>query len=277
MAPLTATTVRFIGPETAHYRAFYSHIAVTSYRIFPVADAAGTITYEDYSYGFDETDPTAVKKLSDDWTPVPGGQPWQRQAKSPCRYCNPTENAEDWFVKPGYVYKGGGAPVDACEPGNKLSPFEDGKPDFFPASIPAPMAYYYMGEGDGYKLTDSVSGNTEAGSVLHVEEHQLTPGTEDGSGPQPGAVHSGPNWQADEYFGSSIACGKIDDTIIQKDTLSLADVDYGSTGSWAWSVWFRHEAGVNFPDYSREQFFGHGNPVFPTTSFDQMHIQVSSK
>ena len=159
----------------------------------------------------------------------------------------------------------------------KVWNFKESKPDFFPASIPAPMAYYYMGEGDGYKLTDSVSGNTEAGSVLHVEEHQLTPGTEDGSGPQPGAVHSGPNWQADEYFGSSIACGKIDDTIIQKDTLSLADVDYGSTGSWAWSVWFRHEAGVNFPDYSREQFFGHGNPVFPTTSFDQMHIQVSSK
>ena len=162
-------------------------------------------------------------------------------------------------------------------PTPKVWNHKDSKPDFFPASIPAPMAYYYLGEGAGSKLTDSVSGNTEAGSVLHVEEHQLTPGTEDGSGPQPGAVHSGPNWQADEYFGSSIACGKIDDTIIQKDTLSLADVDYGSTGSWSWSVWFRHEAGVNFPDYQREQFFGHGNPVFPTTSFDQMHIQVSSK
>ena len=151
------------------------------------------------------------------------------------------------------------------------------KPDFFHASIPAPMAYYFMDEGTGYNLTDSVSGDTTAGSVMHVKEHQLTPGNETHPEPQPGADHSGPNWQADEYFGSSIACGKIDDTIIQKDTLNLADVDYGSTGSWAWSVWFRHEAGVNFPDYSREQFFGHGNPVFPTTSFDQMHIQVSSK
>ena len=176
-------------------------------------------------------------------------------------------------MKPGYVYEGGGAPLDACVQGNELSTFEAGKPDFFPASIPAPMAYYYMGEGGGYQLTDSVSGDTAAGSVLHDESHQLTPGTEDGLGPQPGAVHSGPNWQADEYFGSSIACGKIDDTIIQKDTLSLADVDYGSNGSWAWSVWFRHEAGVNFPDYQREQFFGHGNPVFPTTAFDQVHIQ----
>ena len=59
--------------------------------------------------------------------------------------------------------------------------------------------------------------------------------------------------------------------------MSLALKDYGSTGSWAWSVWFRHEAGVNFPDYQREQFFGHGDPRFPTTSFDQMHIQVSSQ
>ena len=269
-----ATTVRFIGPEQPRIL----HIAVTSYRIFPVADTAGTITYEDYSYGFDETDPTAVKKLSDDWTSVPGGHPWQRQAQSPCRYCNPTENAEDWFVKPGYIYKGGGAPVDACEPRNELSQFEDAKPDFFPASIPAPMAYYYMGEGAGYDLMDSVSGDTEAGSVIHDESHQLTPQDQWAAASSPEAAeHSGPNWQADEYFGSSIACGKIDDTIIQKDTLSLADVDYGSTGSWAWSVWFRHEAGVNFPDYSREQFFGHGNPVFPTTSFDQMHIQVSSK
>ena len=98
------------------------------------------------------------------------------------------------------------------------------KPDFFPTPIPAPLAYYFMDEGSGYNLTDSVSGDTTAGSVMHVKEHQLTPGNETHPEPQPGADHSGPNWQADEYFGSSIACGKIDDTIIQKDTLNLADV-----------------------------------------------------
>ena len=153
--------------------------------------------------------------------------------------------------------------------------FADGKPDFFPASIPATMAYYYLDEGEGYNLTDSVSGNTAAGSVNHIEDHQLTPGNDTHPNPQPGADHSGPNWQDDEYFGKSIACGKIDDTIIQKDTLSFADVDYGSNGSWAWSVWFRHEAGVNYPDYQREQFFGHGDPIFPTTAFDQVRASHS--
>lgn len=188
-----------------------------------------------------------------------------------CQFCLPTEDDEGWSVKPGYVYDG-----DTCRPGNALSTFTDGKPDFFPASIPAPMAYYYLAEGSGYDLTDSVSGNTAAGSVNHVEEHQLAPQDQwaDASSPET-AAHSGPNWQEDEYFGTSIACGKIDDTIIQKDTLSFADVDYGSSGSWAWSVWFRHEAGVNYPDYQREQFFGHGDPVFPTTSFDQVRASHS--
>jgi hypothetical protein len=240
---------------------------LTSHRKFALADTADTVTYFDYSYD-------GNKQLSDAWTTVPGGRPWERQAKSPCRYCNPTENAEDWFVKPGYVYEGSGKPLDACVPGNELSTFENGKPDFFPASIPAPMAYYYLAEGEGYDLTDSVSGDTAAGSVNHVEEHQLAPQDQwaDASVPE-NAAHSGPNWQEDEYFGTSIACGKIDDTIIQKDTLSFADVDYGSSGSWAMSVWFRHEAGVNFADYSREQFFGHGDPIMPTTVTDQVHIQ----
>lgn len=186
-----------------------------------------------------------------------------------CQFCLPNEDDEDWSVKPGYVYDG-----DTCLPGNALSTFTDGKPDFFPASIPAPMAYYYLAEGGGYDLTDSVSGNTAAGSVNHVEEHQLAPQDQwaDASSPET-AAHSGPNWQEDEYFGTSIACGKIDDTITQKDTLSFADVDYGSSGSWAMSVWFRHEAGVNFADYSREQFFGHGDPIMPTTVTDQVHIQ----
>ena len=152
-----ATTVRFIGPEQPRIL----HIAVTSYRIFPVADTAGTITYEDYSYGFDETDPTAVKKLSDDWTTFPGGQPWQRQAQSPCRYCNPTENAEDWFLKPGYVFKGGGAPVDACV---RVLPFN------MPANIPKPMAYYFMDEGHGRNLKESVTQASDAGQVLYVAD-----------------------------------------------------------------------------------------------------------
>ena len=67
----------------------------------------------DYSYSLD---PTAPKKLSEAWTEFPGGKAWQRQAKSPCRDCNPTVSAEDWFVKPGYVYVGGGEPLDACVP-----------------------------------------------------------------------------------------------------------------------------------------------------------------
>ena len=205
-----------------------------------------------------------------DWVKVNGK--WvQPVVLSHCQFCLPTEDAEAWSVKPGYIYEG-----DTCVQGNALSSFADGKPDFFPASIPAPMAYYYLAEGSGYDLTDSVSGNTSAGSVNHVEEHQLAPKDQWANASSPKtAAHSGPNWQEDEYFGTSIACGKIDDTIIQKDTLSFADVDYGSNGSWAWSVWFRHEAGVNYPDYQREQFFGHGDPVFPTTSFDQVRASHS--
>jgi len=203
-----------------------------------------------------------------DWVKVNGK--WvQPVVLSHCQFCLPTEDAEAWSVKPGYIYEG-----DTCVQGNALSSFADGKPDFFPASIPAPMAYYYLAEGSGYDLTDSVSGNTSAGSANHVEEHQLAPKDQwaDASSPKT-AAHSGPNWQEDEYFGTSIACGKIDDTITQKDTLSFADVDYGSSGSWAMSVWFRHEAGVNFAGYSREQFFGHGDPIMPTTVTDQVHIQ----
>ena len=47
-----------------------------------------------------------------------------------------------------------------------------------------------------------------------------------------------PNWATDEYFGSSIQCGRAG--VWQKDTLSLQDVDYGHSGSWSMSVWFRH-------------------------------------
>ena len=206
-----------------------------------------------------------------DWVKIPGVGWTRPELVAHCQFCLPTEDAEKWSVKPGYIYEG-----DTCVQGNALSSFSNSKPDFFPASIPAPMAYYYLAEGSGYDLTDSVSGNTSAGSVNYVEEHQLAPKDQWANASSPKtAAHSGPNWQEDEYFGTSIACGKIDDTITQKDTLSFADVDYGSSGSWAWSVWFRHEAGVNYPDYQREQFFGHGDPVFPTTSFDQVRASHS--
>jgi len=70
-----------------------------------------------------------------DWVKVNGK--WVQPVElSHCQLCLPTEDDEDWSVKPGYV---------PC--------FTDGKPDFFPASIPAPMAYYYLAEGGGYDLT----------------------------------------------------------------------------------------------------------------------------
>ena len=80
-----------------------------------------------------------------------------------------------------------------------------------------------------------------------------------------------PNWTDDEYFGASIQCGRAG--VWQKDTLSLQDVDYGHSGSWSMSVWFRHDAD-NFPGYSREQFIGHGDPIMPTSSNNQFHVQL---
>ena len=80
-----------------------------------------------------------------------------------------------------------------------------------------------------------------------------------------------PNWTDDEYFGSAISCGKVG--VWQKDTLSLADVDYGHSGRWTMSVWFRHAA-ENFPGYSREQFLGHGDPIKATSTNNQFHVQL---
>ena len=62
-----------------------------------------------------------------------------------------------------------------------------------------------------------------------------------------------PNWVDDEYFGRTIKCGDITEHSHQKDFLALADVDYGANGKWAMSVWYRHEPGVNFEGYQREQ------------------------
>ena len=39
------------------------------------------------------------------------------------------------------------------------------------------------------------------------------------------------------------------------------------------SVWIRHDV-VNFPGYSREQFLGHGDPIRPTSTNNQFHVQL---
>lgn len=82
-----------------------------------------------------------------------------------------------------------------------------------------------------------------------------------------------PNWVNDEYFGTTIQCGS--ESTLQKDIISLPDVDYGSTGAWSMSVWFRH-ADVNFANYEREQFMGHGDPAQATTSVNQFHVQLET-
>ena len=49
-----------------------------------------------------------------------------------------------------------------------------------------------------------------------------------------------------------IACGAKDTE--QKDTLELADVDYGSSGAFTINVWFRHDQ-ENFENYQREGYY----------------------
>jgi len=148
--------------------------------------------------------------------------------------------------------------------------FRSGKPEFFTDNMPTPLAYYYLDEGSGYDLTDSVSGNTQAGKVRFDESHQIN------------SVHTEPNWVDDEFFGKTIGCGEIENKAnpeagaIQKDYLTLQDVDYGSSGAWSFSVWFRHEKDVDFPDKEREQFFGHGDPNQGTNTINQVHIQFEN-
>merc|ERR1712157_461577 len=87
-----------------------------------------------------------------------------------------------------------------------------------------------------------------------------------------GSPHE-PNWVKDLSFGQTIKCGKMGGMeVIQKDTLRLKDVDYGKSGSWAWSVWFRHDK-QNFFDADREQFIGHGDASDVMTSRNQVHVQ----
>ena len=131
-------------------------------------------------------------------------------------------------------------------------------PFLMPTGVPQPLAYYYLDEGAGFDLKESVAGNRTAGHVTYEDDHQIT-------------NYTNPNWGHDEYFGRALSCGRADTW--QKDTLSLADVDYGHSGSWTMSVWFRHYD-VNYPGYQREQFIGHGNPIAPTSSNNQFHVQM---
>jgi len=132
----------------------------------------------------------------------------------------------------------------------------NGKPDFFTDDLLPPVAYYYFNDGSGSKLKESVTDNPNAGVVLNDNNEK-------------------PNWIDDTFFDKTIACGKIDGDSVQKDTLSLEDIDYGSTGSWAWSIWFRH-AESDFPGSSREQFLGHGDPLEIMTSRNQVHVQFET-
>ena len=134
-------------------------------------------------------------------------------------------------------------------------------PFLMPAGIQRPLAYYYLDEGHGWNLRDTIAGNSTAGEVTY----------EDTSSHPENANYTEPNWRDDDIFGSAIQCGRADTW--QKDTLSLADVDYGHSGRWAMSVWFRHDP-ENFPGYSREQFIGHGDPIRPTSSNNQFHVQM---
>ena len=69
-----------------------------------------------------------------------------------------------------------------------------------------------------------------------------------------------PNWQTDERFGTVISCG--DATTLQKDTLELADVDYGKNGAFTMNVWFRHDK-ENFADLHKEVFLATATRRWP--------------
>ena len=130
------------------------------------------------------------------------------------------------------------------------------RPGLLPASIPDPLAYYFLDEGQGFALKDFISGNDD-GRVVYDGGHQTVAYTE-------------PNWTDDDFFGTAIQCGKKDTE--QKDTLELADVGYGHTGAWSLSLWFRHDED-DFEGSEREQFVGHGDALQPTSSANQFHVQ----
>lgn len=86
--------------------------------------------------------------------------------------------------------------------------------------------------------------------------------------------HPGANWVGDFKFGTTIACGSA--ATGQKDTLELADLDYGTSGAWALNFWVRNPPGSDFEGAQREQFFGHGDPLLPITTRNQVHLQFES-
>jgi hypothetical protein len=118
-----------------------------------------------------------------------------------------------------------------------------------------------MNEGQGFALKDSVSGNANSGKVKYDDGHQTV-------------AYTQPNWVADDFFetnGQTLSCGKK--STKQKDTVELADFNYGTSGSWSLSLWFRHWP-ENFENYQREQLIGHGDALFGTGSPNQFHLQL---
>ena len=108
------------------------------------------------------------------------------------------------------------------------------------------VAYYAFDEGTGFDLKEAVTGQLD-GKVL------ANPGDQPA-----GFTYDQPNWQTDERFGTVISCCSAD--TLQKDTLELADVDYGKNGKFTMNVWFRHDK-ENFADLHKEILFGHGDPA----------------
>ena len=108
------------------------------------------------------------------------------------------------------------------------------------------VAYYAFDDGTGFDLKEAVTGQLD-GKVL------ANPGDQPA-----GFTYDQPNWQTDERFGTVISCGSA--TTLQKDTLELADVDYGKNGAFTMNVWFRHDK-ENFADLHKEILFGHGDPA----------------
>ena len=133
-------------------------------------------------------------------------------------------------------------------------------PFAWPASVPLPLAYYWLDDGEGSQLHDSISGSVR-GSVTYELADQPSP-------------YPGANWVGDSKFGTTIACGSA--ATGQKDTLELADLDYGTSGAWALNFWVRNPPGSDFEGAQREQFFGHGDPLLPTTTRNQVHLQFES-
>ena len=138
---------------------------------------------------------------------------------------------------------------------------ECGRPAVLPSTIPDPLAYYALDDGSGFELRDTVSG-ADSGRVLYDANHQSTTYTE-------------PNWTDDERFNKTIQCGAKNGAGEQKDTLQLADVDYGHSGAWSLSVWFRHDP-ENFDGKEREQFIGHGDAREANGNPNHFHVQMEN-